>query len=202
MRVFVCMCLYSFVFFFAFSGQGRRVDVMEVIQTVNKHLFSYFPIGNSNDTEEDSTTSKLVYYYIPYRLRTKLEQAVLAGLPRDFLIPPHNPSELQQLLAKLCLELEETNSQFFENLSRNLSINTENAQSTFFSVAKEIVSDGINWGRIISLFTFAGVLCHHFVVQKQPHMVIEIASILCTFIKEHLMPWINKHGGWVSDNFT
>lgn len=170
---------------------------MEVIQTVNKHLFSYLPICN-NDTNEVDMTSKLVYYYIPYRLRTKLDQAMLTGLPRDFLIPPCNPSEIQQLLAKLCLELEDTNKQFFENLSSNLSINADNARPTFFSVAKEIISDGINWGRIISLFAFAGVLCQHFMVHKQPQMVIEIASILCNFLNEHVLSWVNENGGWVS----
>ena len=174
---------------------------MEVIQTVNKHLFSYLPIC-SNDTNDTDQTSKLVYYYIPYHLRTKLDQALLAGLPRDFLIPPCNPSELQQLLAKLCLELEDTNSQFFENLSRNLNITAENARSTFFSVAKEIVNDGINWGRIISLFTFAGVLSQHFMIQKQPQVVVEIASFLCTFLNDHVMTWINKNGGWVSYDFV
>ena len=191
----------TFIPSFLFLGQGRRICSMEVIQSMNKHLFSYLPIC-SNDASESDLTSSLVYYYLPYRLRTKLSQSLLLGLPRDFLIPPSNPSELQQLLAKLCLELEESNSQFFENLCRNISITSENARSTFFSVGKEIIKDGINWGRIISIFTFTGILSHHFMLLKQPQAVVEMASTLCSFLNEHVMPWINKNGGWVSSKFV
>ena len=171
---------------------------MEVLETVNKHIFSYLAIC-TNETRDIDLTSSLVYYYIPFRLRTKLPHSMLAGLPRDFLIPPSNPSELQSLLAKLCLEIEEEHSQFFDDISRKLSITIENARSTFMSVAKEIIADGINWGRVISIFTFTGVLCDHFMVQKQPQVVLEVSSALCSFLNEHVMPWINKNGGWVSN---
>ena len=170
---------------------------MEAFQNMNKFLFSHLHIC-SNEASENDQTSALVYYYIPFRLRTKLCQSLLVGLPRDFLIPPSNPPELQLLLAKLCLEIEDSNGPFFENLSTNLSITTENARSTFFSVAKEIIKDGINWGRVVSIFTFTGVLCHHFVILKQPQVVVEITSALCNFLNEHVMPWINRNGGWVS----
>ena len=173
---------------------------MDVINTVHKHLFSYLPICSGDESEKE-TTSKLAYYYIPFRLRTKLDQSLLEGLPREFLIPPQNPTELQQIMGKLCLELEDTNEQFFEHLSRTLTVTNQNVRATFIAVCKEIIVTGINWGRVVSIFVFAGVLCHHFILHKQPQVVVEVTAVLCEFIDEHIMPWINQNGGWVSGYF-
>eukprot|EP00112_Aurelia_sp_Birch-Aquarium-sp1_P003605 Seg1405.7 transcript_id=Seg1405.7/GoldUCD/mRNA.D3Y31 product="Bcl-2-like protein 1" protein_id=Seg1405.7/GoldUCD/D3Y31 len=167
---------------------------------MQKNLFSYISpqpmaIGGNNPND---VTSKLVNFYIPYRLRTKLNQAMLAGLPREYLIPKH-PTELEHLLARLCLEMEDTNTLFFDGLASDLSLTPRNGRTTFFSVGKEIIQDGINWGRVIAVFTFAGVLCHHFMVAKKPQMVVEISTSLTSFLNEHVMPWVNKNGGWVKE---
>ena len=62
----------------------------------------------------------------------------------------------------------------------------ERFKSTFLSIAKQMINEeGLNWGRIISLFTFAGVLSHFFIENKQPLLVVEISTLLTDFINEN-----------------
>ncbi len=176
---------------------------MEILQGVNKSLQSYLVNQpNKNALQEcDNTTRSLVQYFIAFYLRSKLDHALLAGLPRDYLIPPQNPTDLQNLIAKLCFEMEDNNGHFFDALPAKLAITEETLKSTFLSISKEIINDGMNWGRIISLFTFSGVLSRYFIEKKKPILVVETAALLTDFINEHVMIWINANGGWVRRNF-
>lgn len=171
---------------------------MEILESFNKHFQSCINIKGNNQMQENEsdTTHQLVYYYVPYNLRSKLDHSLLAGLPRDFLIPPNNPGNLQKLIVKLCHEMEDKNNQFFDCLPVKLCITEQNMRATFIAIAGEIMEDGINWGRIVSLFTFTGVVSCHFMKQKKPQLVVDVAKLLTDYINENLMLWINANGGW------
>ena len=149
-----------------------------------------------------NTTQSLVQYSIAFYLRSKVtDHSLLAELPETYQIPRRNPTDLQSLIAKLCIDTKNQNNEFFEMIPTKLApvLTEERFKSTFLSIAKQMINEeGLNWGRIISLFTFAGVLSQFFIENKQPLLVVEISTLLTDFINENenIMPWIISNGGW------
>ena len=138
--------------------------------------------------------------YISYRLRSKFEQSRLKGLPRQFLIPQSPTNASTSTLRKLATHMEAEHPDLFESLCTTLGITPVSAYPTFVGVAQEIFQAETNWGRIVALFTFGGVLAHHFVENQRPEMVQHIVEWIVTFITGNLLTWIRENGGWVSRN--
>ena len=149
----------------------------------------------SLDVEKD--THSLIVDYIGYRLRTKFEQSRLRGLPREYLVPPKNPSVKATKLRTLAMNLEGQHDQLFKQICLKVDLSYEQAKMNFQNIAEEIFSTGLNWGRVVSLITFAGAVAHHFIEQEQPEMVCQVVQWLCEFIHVHLIHWIEGNGGWV-----
>lgn len=57
---------------------------------------------------------------------------------------------------------------------------------------------GLNWGRILALFTMSGLLTLQLVRRQQQDVVKSLQEWLTTFIDDHLSSWIERQGGWVS----
>ena len=55
-----------------------------------------------------------------------------------------------------------------------------------------------NWGRIISLFTFCGVLVRQSVSKEMYTTIDDINIFIGSYIANHLTDWIYNQGGWVS----
>lgn len=139
--------------------------------------------------------------YISYRLRSKLEQSKLQGLPRHFLIPPQSPTNvLTSTLRKLATDTEAKYPDLFESVCKKLDITPVSAYRTFVCVAQEIFQEETNWGRIVALYVFGGVVAHHFVETQRPEMVQKIVEWTVSFIARNLLTWIRENGGWVSRN--
>lgn len=138
--------------------------------------------------------------YISYRLRSKFEQSRLKGLPRQFLIPQTPTNTSTSTLRKLATLMEAEHPDLFESLCTTLGITPVTAYPTFVGVAQEIFQAGTNWGRIVALFTFGGVVAHHFVETQRPEMVQRIVEWIVSFIADNLLTWIRENGGWVSRN--
>ena len=139
--------------------------------------------------------------YIFYRLGRKFDQSKLKNLPRQFLtLVPRNPSTLAEKLRGLATHMEAEYPDLFESACSKLEIVPATASPTFNSVAKEIFQTGINWGRIVALFTFGGVVAHHFVEMERPEMVRDVVEWIVCFIADHLLPWMRENDGWVSSN--
>lgn len=163
--------------------------------------------STSLDTSAFSSSEKdilqeslsLTLDYVSYRLRSKFDQSQLLGLPRNFLIP-QTPSTAESKLRSLASHMEAEYPDLFETACSKLDFTPTTARSTFFNVAKEIFQTGINWGRIVALFTFGGVVAHHFVENERPDMVSHVAIWIPHFIADHLLSWIIDNGGWVRIN--
>ena len=138
--------------------------------------------------------------YISYRLRSKFEQSRLKGLRREFLIPQTPPNASASTLRKLATLMEAEHPDLFESLCTTLGITPVTAYSTFVGVAQEIFQAGTNWGRIVALFTFGGVVAHHFVETQRLEMAQRIVEWIVSFIADNLLTWIRENGGWVSCN--
>lgn len=141
-------------------------------------------------------TRVLVVDYVGFRLRSKFKQSCLRGLPREYLVPPSNPSAKATNLRTLAMNLEGQHDELFQQICLKVDLSEFQAEENFRNIATEIFSTGMNWGRVVSLITFAGAVAHHFVEQERPEMVCEVVQWLCDFIRAHLVCWIIENGGW------
>lgn len=95
-------------------------------------------------------------------------------------------------------EFELLFTQAFSDLSTQLDITPDTAYHSFKSVMDEVFKDGVNWGRVVGLFAFGGVLCVECVEKDMSALVPRIADWMTTYLDEHISPWIQSQGGWVS----
>lgn len=93
-------------------------------------------------------------------------------------------------------EFELRYTQAFSDLSSQLDITPDTAYNSFKSVMDEVFKDGVNWGRVVGLFAFGGVLCVECVEKDMSELVSRIADWMTMYLDEHINPWIQSHGGW------
>lgn len=79
---------------------------------------------------------------------------------------------------------------------------------------EELVGDGrLNWGRVVSLFTFTGVLARQLQEQRlgldprqgqelgqEPGNCRELAETIADYLGEEKKDWLLENDGWVSCN--
>ncbi|XP_024125599.1 bcl-2-like protein 1 [Oryzias melastigma] len=93
-------------------------------------------------------------------------------------------------------EFERRFSQGFSDLSLQFHITPDTAYQNFKSVLDELFKDGINWGRVVGLFVFGGVLCVECVERNMSELVSRIAEWMTMYLDEQISPWIHSQGGW------
>ena len=176
------------------AGATAALNIEDLSPTLNTSEMSRYDKGIIENAVS------LTLDYISYRLRSKFEQNKLSGLPRRFLIPQTPTNTSSSTLRKLATLMEAEHPDLFESLCTTLGITPVTAYPTFVGVAQEIFQAGTNWGRIVALFTFGGVVAHHFVETQRPEMVQQIVEWIVAFIADNLLTWIRENGGWVSVN--
>ncbi|XP_037372868.1 apoptosis regulator BAX-like [Talpa occidentalis] len=65
----------------------------------------------------------------------------------------------------------------------------------FYEVARQIFSDGISWGKIVTLFCFASKLVLK-ALDSMRELITSIMDWTLDFIRKRLLPWIQEQGGW------
>ncbi|XP_038151801.1 bcl-2-like protein 1 [Cyprinodon tularosa] len=110
---------------------------------------------------------------------------------------PHGSIEaVKSALKDSANEFELLFSQSFSDLSMQLDITPDTAYHSFKAVLDELFKDGINWGRVVGLFAFGGVLCVHCVQKNMSELVSRISDWMTIYLDEQLDPWIHSQGGW------
>ena len=146
-------------------------------------------VTNNNAHEMNPISTRyLVADYLNYRLQKSNFQ--WPGCP-----PLESPSKIHNVLHTLSDEFEKRYSRDFDS---QLQITASTAYSTFIEVAQELFKDGINWGRIVALFTFGGSMAVECMIKQLEHLVDSIYDWVSTYITENLEGWISNHNGWVS----
>ncbi|CAL1608669.1 unnamed protein product [Knipowitschia caucasica] len=110
--------------------------------------------------------------------------------------PPDDLKAVQTALQDSADEFEELFTQAFSNLSSQLDITPDTAYNSFKSVMDEVFKDGVNWGRIVGLFVFGGVLCVECVEKNMSDLVPRIADWMTIYLDENIASWIQSQGGW------
>lgn len=62
-----------------------------------------------------------------------------------------------------------------------------------------LLSVGITWGKVVSLYAVAAGLAVDCVRHAQPAMVHTIVDCLGEFVRKTLVTWLKRRGGWVRD---
>ena len=80
----------------------------------------------------------------------------------------------------------------------NVPFNSENAvHEVFNNVSSEILSDGLNWARIVALYAFAGALVAECCKDGRNSFVLDIGNWMYEFAALYMVDWIKNKGGWV-----
>ena len=80
----------------------------------------------------------------------------------------------------------------------NVPFSSENAvHEVFNNVSSEILSDGLNWARIVALYAFAGGLVAECCKEGRNSFVLDIGNWMYEFAALYMVDWIKSRGGWV-----
>ncbi|MEQ2192283.1 hypothetical protein XENOCAPTIV_009532, partial [Xenoophorus captivus] len=119
-----------------------------------------------------------------------------AGPLRKPWAPRGSIEALKSALKDSADEFERLFTQSFSHLSLQLDITPDTAYHSFKAVLDELFKDGVNWGRVVGLFAFGGVLCVDCVQRNMSELVSRIADWMTIYLDEQLDPWIHSQGGW------
>ncbi|KAF7653022.1 hypothetical protein LDENG_00088180 [Lucifuga dentata] len=132
---------------------------------------------------------------------SRLNQNGLGWCKSELNLPSSNATLSEVSLVLLCLgdELECMQPSLYRNVARqlNVSVAMENMVSdAFISVATEIFSTGVTWGKVVSMYAVAGALAVDCVRQGHPTTVHILVDSLGQFVLKFLVPWLKRRGGW------
>ncbi|KAL1007052.1 hypothetical protein UPYG_G00081270 [Umbra pygmaea] len=139
--------------------------------------------------------------YVVERMRADdperhLTQQDLGGEPNEL----DNP-QIKDVVNQLLIIADDLNRNIeLQNLLS--SVHPDCAQEVFFSVAKEIFQDGVNWGRVVALFHLAYTLIYRALTGNHLEIIKKVISWVLQFIRENILAWILRQGGWVGVSRT
>lgn len=111
---------------------------------------------------------------------------------------PGSLDAIKEALQCSANEFELRYAQAFSDLHHQLHITPATAYQSFENVMDEVFRDGVNWGRVVGLFAFGGALCVECVDKEMSYLVVRIMEWMTVYLDNHIQPWIQSQGGWVS----
>lgn len=156
------------------AGSGAEVEQQQQQQTLATHANGTFN-GTSPGTPPAS----------PLREQQRLPTTTSLDAVKEALKDSANEFELRYARA-------------FSDLHNQLHITPATAYQSFENVMDEVFRDGVNWGRIVGLFAFGGALCVECVEKEMSPLVPRIMEWMTVYLDNHIQPWIQSQGGWVS----
>ncbi|WAQ95074.1 B2CL2-like protein [Mya arenaria] len=165
------------------------MNILKEMQSLMKQ--NGMRVTNNNSLDMNPTSTRyLVADYLNYRLSK--QNFVWRGCPPL----ESSAKKIHNAMRSLADEFEKRYSREFNDMVEQLHINPDIAYSTFIAVAQELFIDGINWGRIVALFTFGGSIAIECMLKRMEHLVDSIYEWVSTYVRDHLEDWISTHNGW------
>lgn len=96
--------------------------------------------------------------------------------------------------------LEECYPRLYTDISKHVNVSFTSEQvvhDLFTRVGAEIVSDGVNWARIVAVFQFAGALASECYKDSRSVFVNDLSNWMYELTAMYLVDWIKRRGGWV-----
>lgn len=131
---------------------------------------------------------------------------------------PPPPSESAAAMRRLAQDMETQHQARFHSLAQTfLRQCGPDPCSSLRKVMEELVGDGhLNWGRVVSLFTFTGVLTRQLLEQEGKKLGLDpgkgqklgqdpgswrgLAETIADYLGEEKKAWLLENDGWVSSN--
>ncbi|XP_051726530.1 bcl-2-like protein 10 [Ctenopharyngodon idella] len=110
--------------------------------------------------------------------------------------PPSESAEAMRYLAK---EMEQQHRTKFRSLSQEfLDTCRSDPSKCLQSVMRELVEDGkLNWGRVVSIFTFTGVLASELLSRgENSECSKRLAETIADYLGGEKQDWLVENGGW------
>ena len=119
------------------------------------------------------------------------------------VLPPQ--SEHCTTMRRTTDELTEKHRIVFNSIIRRLDFPTQQQDGIvqkirhdIFAVADEMLNDRkMNWGRLISLYAFGGMIAKHFADSGLTAYVDVCGQCIGDYASERLAMWMHSEGGWV-----
>ncbi|XP_008066694.1 bcl-2-related protein A1 [Carlito syrichta] len=131
-----------------------------------------------------------------HRLAQDYLQFVLQ-IPQPASSPSKTSRVLQNLASSVQKEVEENLKPCLDNFN---IVSVDTARTIFNQVMEKEFEDGIiNWGRIVTIFAFGGILIKKLLREQiAPDMDTykEISYFVAEFIINNTGEWIRQNGGW------
>merc|ERR1719334_809221 len=109
------------------------------------------------------------------------------------------PDKIRAVSSKLCqiaAEMDQRYSVEFDDMIDFMKLNGSSAYDAFAEVAKQLLSDKITWGKVITLLALGYRMAKRVIDLAIPSFVQNIISYLTTFICRYVAKWIADRGGW------
>ncbi|KAL4692312.1 hypothetical protein H8959_016122 [Pygathrix nigripes] len=131
-----------------------------------------------------------------YRLAQDYLQYVLQ-IPQ----PGSGPSKTSRVLQKIAFSVQKEVEKNLKPCLDNVNVaSIDTARTLFNQVMEKEFEDGIiNWGRIVTIFAFEGILIKKLLRQRIAPDVDtykEISYFVAEFIMNNTGEWIRQNGGW------
>lgn len=110
------------------------------------------------------------------------------------------PSESAQAMRYLAKEMEQQHRSKFTSLSHEfLDTCGSDPSECLHAVMRELVGDGkMNWGRVVSIFTFTGVLASELLSRRgNTERSRRLAETVADYLGGEKRDWLLENGGWV-----
>lgn len=134
-------------------------------------------------------TSGIVAEYITYKVQQ-------AGF--DYQVSPTRNcpnNKVIDTVKKLCSEFEKRyESQFPEMCATCSEVELNSANYT--AVLDQLIVNGLHWGRVVAIFSFAGAMSVYCMKKNQKERVDWIREWTCQFMDSKVENWINENNGW------
>lgn len=152
------------------------------------------------------------FMYESWRMDCDRETFIEQGTPSvpqltNFTQDPLSASaQVGRRLAKIGDDIQKKYQGEFDTLIDELRVDKSTAYDAFAGVARRLIEGGLNWGRIVSLFSFGYRIFVRVIgigeaIKDFGKLLGRIVSNIVTFIKDRtqgIARWIASQGGWQS----
>jgi BCL2-like 1 (apoptosis regulator Bcl-X) len=135
--------------------------------------------------KQENNPFAMAYDYIKYRLSLDEE---------EWYDCPDLPDVTDAIMAMriLATDFEHQNKSKLTEMLGRLNLDSNMIYPEFTKVAKELFTDTINYGRVVALYAFTGMLVSHCVADELSILVRPIADFLAIYTRNQIKPWVEQ----------
>ncbi|XP_030045184.1 bcl-2-like protein 10 [Microcaecilia unicolor] len=112
--------------------------------------------------------------------------------PSSPSLPCTLPPPAAATLRRVSSEVLSLNRDFYSSCLAAESLCRQEPGALLLTVARQLEAEGgLNWGRLVSLIVFAGVL-----LQRVGDVEGRLTEVLCDYLTKEKRSWLEENGGW------